>query len=135
MARGGSRKHRRHSRKHRGGTNAPSPSSYSSGAGYGMAVNGSGDSQFARVFDQSGADGPYQSNTIIGVQGQNLGPNSITQKAGRRKKGKKGGFFGPVINQALVPFTILGMQQTYGRKKRGGKGTKKHHRHHRRSIA
>ena len=121
------RKSHRHGRKHRGGT-AANPSSYSSASTYGMAVNGTGDSQFNRVFNQSGMDGRFQSNVIVGAQGQNLGlPPTLAQKAGgRRRRSKKGGFWGEVINQAVVPFGILGLQQTYRRK--GHKGGKTHRR-------
>jgi len=42
---------------------------------------------------------------------------------------KKGGFLGPIINQAAVPFSLLGMQQTYKRGKKGGKKTRKHYKH------
>ena len=113
-------------RKHKGG-NAPSPSSYSSASSYGSAVNGSGDSQYDRVFNQGGKDGAFQSNAIIGVQGQRAGRRGRS----RRSRGSRGGFWGQVINQAIVPFSILGMQQTYN-KKTGGKRTrqsKSHKRH------
>jgi hypothetical protein len=45
-------------------------------------------------------------------------------------RGRKGGFFGmgSVINQAIVPFGILAMQQSYGRKRHGStssRGTKR----------
>lgn len=108
-----SRRHKR--RSHRGG-DAPNPSSYSSGAGYGMAVNGPVDSQLTRMND----DGS-QSNAASGVQGQRAG--------GRRRsnKVKKGGFWG-VLNQAIVPFSILGMQQTYGKRRQHG-GTRKRRKH------
>ncbi len=44
----------------------------------------------------------------------------------RRTKSRRGGL-ASLINQAIVPFGILGLQQTYGRKKkRGGKHTRKH---------
>ena len=131
MARKGSyrRKSHRHSRKHRGGA-APNPASYSSASTYGMAVNGTGNSQFDRVFSQGGMDGRFQSNTIVGAQGQNLGlPPTVAQKAGGRRRSKKGGFWGEVINQAVVPFGILGLQQTYGRKKRTGGKTHRRRRH------
>jgi len=98
-------------RKHRGGS-APNPSSYSSGATYGMAVNGSGNSQYDRVFEHSG---DVHSNTIIGLQGQ---------KAGRRSRVRRGGIWGQVINQAIVPFGILAAQQTY-RKRKGGRKSRK----------
>lgn len=45
-----------------------------------------------------------------------------------RKRGRKGGFLGPVINQAAVPGALLAMQQTYRRKRTGGR-TRKHRRH------
>jgi hypothetical protein len=123
------RKSHRHSRKHRGGS-APNPSSYSSAATYGMAVNGTGDSQFNRVFSQSGMDSKFQSNAIVGVQGQNLGfPPSVAQRGGRRRRSKKGGFFGEVISQAVVPFGILGLQQTYRRKRHNGGKTHRRRRH------
>jgi hypothetical protein len=96
-------------RRMRGG-NAPNPSSYTSTSSWGTAVNGSGDSQFARTFEGTGPA------VYKGVQGQS---------AGGRKRSKKGGFWGQIINQALVPFSILGMQQTYRRNKHGGKRTKK----------
>jgi hypothetical protein len=117
-------------RNRKGGNgNAPNPSSYSSATTYGMAVNGSGDSQYNRVFSNSSPDAKYPSNIIVGLQGQNLGYSpSTTQKAGSRRR-KKGGFWGQIVNQALVPFSILGMQQSYRRKKNGGAKSKKHRRH------
>jgi hypothetical protein len=44
-----------------------------------------------------------------------------------RRRGRKGGFLGEVVNQAIVPVAILGLQQNYRRKK-GGK-TRRHRRH------
>jgi hypothetical protein len=119
---------RRHSRRsHRGGTNAPSPSSYSSAATYGLAINGSGNSQFNRVFDQNGPDGSSQSNTIIGLQGQRAG----------KRRGKRGGVWGEVINQAIVPFSLFAAQNTYrpksrqgGRRTRRKSSSKRSRRHH-----
>ena len=108
------RKSHRHGRKHRGGS-APNPSSYGSASSYGMVVNGSGDSQFNRVFGNGG-----NSNVIIGAQGQ---------KAGGKRRSKKGGFWGQIINQAVVPFGILGLQQTYRRKNHHGGKTHRRRRH------
>ena len=125
MARKGSyrRKSHRHGRKHRGGS-APNPSSYSSATTYGGVVNGSLDSQFDRVFGNGG-----NSNILTGAQGQNLGlPPTVAQKAGGRRRSKKGGFWGEVINQAVVPFGILGLQQTYGRKRSVGGKTRRRRR-------
>ena len=108
---------------------------YSDAASYGMFVNGTGDQQWNRTMDQSGPYGQIQGNVIIGAQGQNVTPPSqvptaeqlaLVQKAGRRRR--KGGFLGEVVNQAIVPFGLLGMQQTY-RRKRGGRKTRRHHKH------
>jgi len=41
------------------------------------------------------------------------------------RKNRHGGFLGSLINQSIVPLTILGLQQTYKRKKYGGKRTRK----------
>ena len=106
----GGRRKKSGKRRMRGGANAPSTGSYTSASSWGTAVNGSGDSQYARTFE---GQGPA---IYKGVQGQS---------AGRRKRAKKGGFWGEIISQALVTFSILGMQQTYRRNKHGGKRTKR----------
>jgi hypothetical protein len=113
---GGKRRHRRTRRYQRGG--------YSSAATYGMEVNGSLNDQFNRTFSM---DSPYAGRVgseYVGAQGQwGTQPGtptaqqlSLIQSAGRRRRRTKGGFLGPVISQAIVPATILGMQQTYGRR-------------------
>jgi hypothetical protein len=118
------RKSLKRSRRMRGG-------SYSSASTFGEYVTGSGGAQFGRVFDQSGAYGRVPGNAIIGAQGQNVSVNpsatnlSMIQNGGRRRRrhrshNKRGGFVGEIVNQAIVPLSLLGMQQTY-RRKRGGK--------------
>ena len=113
---------------------SPSPSSYSSAETYGKVVNGTVDSQMQRVF---GSGSPYgQSNAIVGVQGQ-LSAGMGSQKGGKRRrskskgksrgKRKSGGLFGAVLNQAIVPFGILAMQQSYGRRSSGDRKTKKYY--------
>jgi hypothetical protein len=110
--------------------------SYTSGSTYGSYVNGSGDSQFARTFDTTG---PYASRVgaeYVGAQGQNAQQPGVPtaqnlaliQSAGRRRKSRRGGFFGEVINQAIVPFGLLGLQQTYRKKRTGGRKTRRHRR-------
>lgn len=127
---------RRHSRRRhskRGG------GSYSSAATYGEYVNGGTNAQYDRVFSTSGQYGNVPGNTIIGAQGQNsqfVGApsqqqlNLINQSltGGGRTRRKRGGLLGTVVNQAVVPFTLLGMQQTYRRKKHGGKTKRRRHR-------
>ncbi len=159
-----------HHRK-RGGNNNPNlPYSqqvkygggpYSSASTYGSYVNGSGDSQYNRVFSLNSPDASNPSNNIVGVQGQNMTnaytPNaqqlSLIQSAGSkyrtmsrsrtsgrtrsrssgRSRGRsrsrsnsrtrRGGNFGTILNQAVVPFSLLALQQTYRRK--GKKSSKK----------
>lgn len=106
---------RRHNRSSRMSGGSP----YNSASSYGMYVNGTTDDQFMRTMSQSGQYGSVPGNTIIGAQGQNA------QRAGSRRK--RGGFIGEVVNQAIVPLSILAMQQTYRKRKHGGK-TKKHKR-------
>jgi len=114
-----SKKH--HSRRHKRG------GSYTSASSYGTYVNGNQNAQYDRVFSTSGAYGNVPGNLLIGQQGQNAQqpgvPDSkslaLVQSAGGRKK--RGGLWGEVINQAVVPVALLGMQQKYGRKKVGGK--------------
>ena len=111
---------RRNRRSRRGGSGAANPSSYSDAASYMKATVGSGNQQWNNVFEGKG-----QSNAIVGLEGQKAGKRR-SRKASRRKRG---GFWGQIINQAIVPFSIFGMQQTFRRKKHGGKGTRKHRRH------
>ena len=114
---------RKHSRKNKRGGG-----SYTSAASYNEYVNGNQNTQFDRVFSTSGPYGGINGNTIIGAQGQNSHlaglPThqqlSLVQKAGKSRR-KRGGFLGTVVNQAAVPFSLLGLQQTYARKKYGGK--------------
>jgi hypothetical protein len=44
----------------------------------------------------------------------------------RKTKTRRGGFLGSLVNNAIVPFSILGLQQSYKKKSRGGKHTRKH---------
>jgi hypothetical protein len=123
---------KRGSRKMRGG-------SYTSGSTYGSYVNGTGDEQFNRTFDIAGPYGSRVGAEYVGAQGQNSQqfgtPSaqnlSLIQSAGkRRRRSRRGGFLelGGVINQAIVPFSILGMQQTYRKKSHGGRRTRRHRR-------
>ena len=122
---------RRRSRRMRGGNG-----NYTSGSTYGSYVNGSGDSQFARTFDATGPYANRAGSEYVGAQGQwAQQPNTpsaaqlqLVQSAGkRRRKIRRGGFFGEVINQAIVPFGLLGLQQTYRKKRHGGRRTKRRH--------
>jgi hypothetical protein len=117
--------------------------SYTSASTYGSYVNGTGPLQFNRTFDIAGPYGSRVGAEYVGAQGQNsqqFGTPSaqnlaLVQSAGqRRRRSKRGGFLelGGVINQAVVPFTLLGLQQTYRKKSHGGRRSRKHSRKHRR---
>jgi hypothetical protein len=130
MAKHRSRRHRSRSRSRRSRMRG---GSYSSASSYGAYVNGTTGEQWARTMDQSGPYGQIQGNVLIGAQGQNVIPASqmpnsgqlaLVQKAGRKRR--RGGFLGEVVNQAIVPLTILGMQQTYRRKRGGNRHTRRH---------
>lgn len=106
---------RRHSRRQMGGAD------YTSASTYGMAVNGDTNAQYNRVFGPEYANVP--GNVIIGAQGQNVTPASqmptaanlaAAQSGGKRRR--RGGFLG---EEAVVPLSLLAMQQTY-RGKKGG---------------
>ena len=121
---------RRHSRRHRGGTG-----SYSSAASYQEYVNGSSvNDQMNRTFGDSVSN---NGNLIIGAQGQNSQmsgtPNnqqlSLIQSAGKSRR-RRGGVWGSVLNQAIVPFSILGLQQSYKKHRKGGRKTRRHRRRH-----
>ena len=122
---------KRGSRKMRGG-------SYTSGSTYGSYVNGTGNEQFARTFDIAGQYGSRAGSEYVGAQGQNAQqfgtPSaqnlSLIQSAGKRRRSRRGGFLelGGVINQAAVPFALLGLQQTYRKKSHGGRRTRRHRR-------
>ena len=111
------RKRTNRRRNKRGGEGAANPSSYDSASTYMRATVGTPNQQYDNVFDSSKSSNS-NSNAIVGLQGQ---------KAGTKKR--KGGYWSQVFNQAIVPFTILGLQQTYRRKRgsrRGGKKTRRH---------
>ena len=128
----------RHSRRHRHrhGVKKGGNGNYNSASSYGTYVNGSGSSQFARTFDQTGPYAGRFGSEYVGAQGQWAnqphGPNaqslSLIQTAGKRSRRRRGGLLGQVINQAIVPFGLLGLQQSYKKNKRGGKRTRKHRR-------
>ena len=118
--------HRRRSHYKRGGSTNniaghPNPSSYSDGASYVKAAVGSTNTQNENVFKNPNNTSP--SNGLIGLQGQKISGGRKYKK--HSKKSKKGGYWSQVVNQAVVPFTLWGMQSTYRSKRGGKKGTRK----------
>lgn len=125
---------KRGSRKQRGGTTSPS------GWGYVYSRVGDGWTQFQNALTlQPGQNlGTLQSNDIEPIgqpnfqnaqavpSSQNL---SLIQSAGKRRRSKrtrKGGNWGAMLSRAAVPFTLLGLQNMYGKNKsRKSKGGRK----------
>ena len=106
--------HRKRSNRRRGGAGAgaANPSSYNSASSYMRATVGTGNEQYNNVFESS--KNSSNSNSIVGLQGQRAGKRVRTKK-------RRGGYWSQVINNAIIPFTLLGLQQTYRRKKGGNK--------------
>ena len=100
------------------------PATYAAGgsegaAPYVLSQYGDGNTQWDNVFRGSGPS-PY-GNQLVNLQHPGVtSPASLspppTQKGGSRKRGKKGGFMGSVLSQAVVPFGLLALQQSYGRR-------------------
>jgi len=59
------------------------------------------------------------SNTIVPVGQPNASQSSyvVNMKGGKRRQ-KKGGYWSQVLSRAIVPFTLLGLQQKFGKKTR-----------------
>jgi hypothetical protein len=128
------RQSRRRSSKHRGflgGGNLADisatvnyPGNGGGGAGWVEGKYGNEDQQYNSVFD-IGSKTLGNSFTILPAsQTPTPGNLSLIQSAGgrRRRRGrmtkKRGGFLmGEVINQAVVPFGLLALQNRYGRRK------------------
>ena len=111
---------RRNSKRTRtGGINAANPASYSSAATYALASAGNSDTQYNNVFDIGKNN--QQGNGLVGLQGQTVGGrrkrSSSRSRSRSRSRSQKGGFWGGLISNALAPFSLLAMQQSFRRKK------------------
>ena len=129
------RQSRRRSNKHRGflggGTLAENsatvnyPNNGGGGAGWVEGHYGGENEQYNKVFN-IGSNTLGNSFTVLPPsQTPTPGNLALIQSAGARRKGrrgrmtkKRGGFLmGEVINQAVVPFGLLALQNRYGRRK------------------
>lgn len=128
---------RRGSSKHRGFLGGSNPNfsadNYASvnypgngggGAGWVEGHYGTEDQQYHNVFD-IGSKTLGNSFDLPSSNTPNNGQLALIQSAGARRRGrrgrmtkKRGGFLmGEVINQAVVPFGLLALQNRYGRRK------------------
>lgn len=135
-----SSKQRTQRRSQRGGSWGPYPDS-----AWGFQLNnlGNGWTQFMNSLSvQPGQNlGTSQSNDIVPIKNinaqdttkmitggkkhrhrrhkmrhmQQMQQRQMQQSRGQ-SRGKKGGYFGPVVEQAVVPLALLGMQQSYGKR-------------------
>jgi len=107
-------------RKRRGG---------SCGAGsawqYGMEQYGPGATAYNRVFDAGAGPTPY-GNAVISTSGAGsvipASNSSSGMMKGGRKRTRRGGYWGQVISNALVPFGLWAAQNRYSRRK----GSRRH---------
>lgn len=70
--------------------------------------------------DQQGVIGPLANQALSGVK-SHKGGKSRTKKGGKSRsnsKSKRGGSLASIFGQAVVPFSLLGAQQLYGRRRR-----------------
>jgi len=110
LAGGKRRKGRKGRRSRRGGAGA---------AEYVLGQYGNGDAQWDAVFKTGN---PAFGNEIINQQ-HSSSVQAMAHKGGKRKssksrsrRSKRGGYWGHIINQALVPFGLLGMQNAYAKR-------------------
>ena len=88
--------------------------------------------QYNRTFDVNSSTN--RGNALVLADGRSISGGSSRRRVrkervigrgrarGRRSRASRGGFMGSVINQALVPLALLGLQQTYRRRGTGFKG-------------
>jgi hypothetical protein len=91
--------------------------------------------QYNRTFDINSS--ANRGNALVLADGRSIsGGSSRSRMSGRvrargrargrggssRSRASRGGFMGSVINQAVVPLALLGLQQTYRRRGTGFKG-------------
>jgi len=137
MKGGRRRKHRksRSSRSRRGGRGdvaanaAMLTNGSTSGTSYVNSLLGNGIKQWENVFVNGGDvwDNGNQytlaDNTSIISQADILAGGKRRRKA----RGKRGGYWGNVVNNALVPFGLWGAQYSYAKRRKGSHGTRKAH--------
>jgi hypothetical protein len=122
-----SKKHRTTYRKK--GGNVGTTVNYGNASNWMLSTVGTKDQQYNNVFDSSK---PYSNygNTIVSLDGKHhAGGRRIRNRISNRRGKGRGGNLAQVINQAVVPFGLLGLQQSYRRKnssKKGGGRTRRY---------
>jgi hypothetical protein len=105
--------------KRRGGSNTNSTVNYGSASNWMLDTVGNGKVQYNDTFSQKSPYPANYGNALFAING-----TGHHTGGGKTRRKRKGGNLGQVINQAIVPFGLLGLQQSYRRKK-GGKKSKR----------
>jgi hypothetical protein len=138
-----SHKRRSANKTQRGGSASSTPSIVSvdnSPSGWSQVMNTVGDgwTQMMNSLTLNPAQSPVAaaSTSLVPISNPNANvPNlykngQMGGRKGRKGRGRKGGILGAgaVLEQAIVPFALLGLQHTYGKKHSHSKKTRRHRR-------
>lgn len=107
----------------------PQVNDYGSAGGWQLQNVGTVDQQFDKTFNQvpgvSNTGFPAESNAIRSLDGKYIAGGGRSRSRSRSQsrsrshsRSKKGGYWSHVLKQAVVPFTLWGLQNRY--KKKGG---------------
>jgi hypothetical protein len=115
-------RHRRNKSK-RGGalgfSNVTQADEYGAGK-YVLDRYGSESQQYNNTFNQNNGV-PNSANTLVDLKGHQLGG----RRRNKSHRKKRGGFISNVVNQAIVPLTLLGLQQRFKKKSNNSSKTRK----------
>jgi len=112
-------------------SSTPQTVDYGSASGYALNMVGNGQVQTQNAFGSNNTGNSLRSvDGLYSVGGSRKKSRHYRHKKNRygKKYSKRGGNWGSVLGQAAVPFTLLGLQQTYGRKNNSNKTQKRRNR-------
>ena len=112
-------------------SSTPQTVDYGSASGYALNMVGNGEVQTQNAFGSNNTGNSLRSvDGLYSVGGSRKKSRHYRHKKNKygKKYSKKGGNWGSVLGQAAVPFTLLGLQQTYGKKNMYNKTQKKRNR-------
>ena len=116
---------RRNRKSKRRGGNVGTTVDYGNASNWMLNTVGTANQQYDNVFS---VDSPFPAhgNAIVSLDGKHYAGGK--RRRNKKSKRARGGNLAQVINQAVVPLGLLGLQQTYRRKK-GGNKTRRHRRY------
>ena len=77
---------------------------------------GNGWTQFMNTFSLQPGSTNQSNNIVQNHPKMTGGKRRRMNRSKSQSRGKTGGYFGAVLEQAVVPLALLGMQQSYGKK-------------------